>query len=113
MKVSDLLNAKSHVESLIKKEMDVASALEVARFAKEAAEEYREFETKRIELVRKFGTQKEDGSFVVDDPEKREKCQKGIDKLINKEVKVSPIDTELCKFVISPADIIAFSNIYE
>ena len=112
MKVSDLLNSKQYIEELLKKEMGLASAMEVIRFAKDVSGEFAEFEEKRVALVKKFGTQKEDGNFVVEDTSQKEKCQKGIDKLLNKEVKFSGLDKSICDFKTVPSELIRFEFLY-
>jgi hypothetical protein len=112
MKVSEILNAKAHLESILQKEMCLSAALEVARFAKEASAEINTFETKRVELVKKFGTEKEGGSFIVEDEDGKVKFQKALEKILNKEVDIKKIDST-CDIDVKPSEVINFSYLYE
>ena len=99
MKVSDVVEAMKMLDGIAKKEMYGAGALEFANFAYELIMISKEFETKRLELIKKYGEViEEDGTkrFQVL-PDNEKKFKTAVKKLLNKNqlyVNLSEIDDE-------------------
>jgi hypothetical protein len=114
MKVGILLNIKPLFEQLLSKEMDIASAYEIAKFARPMAEHLNALDAKRIELVKKFGEQQENGAFSVTDEKKKEKFTKAFEKLLNEEVDIEPLDPRVLKVgPVKIQDVLALMPIFK
>ena len=91
MKVVDIINLRPHLEKFAEKEMNIDSAIMLARPLRQVVSICNTFEQSRLALVKKFGEVKEDGSVEVISPAEKVLFQQAIEELIDEEVRIDRI----------------------
>jgi len=114
MKRGLLLNLKPILEKFLEKEMGADSALTLINFSRKFSDFYTELENERIELVKKYGEQREDGGYEVLDEEKKEKFAKAFNKALSKEIDLELLDVNDFKSLrITPVEFSQFVHLFK
>ena len=112
MKVVDIINIKPLVEKLAEKEMDVESAIAVAKTLRQISIIANAFEQKRLALVKEFGEVKEDGSIEVIDEEKKVLFQKTLEQDLVVDKEIEKMNAGLLGFSVTPLEVINILPIF-
>ena len=67
LKITDIINSVSTLKELMSKPLKSRVAYKVARLAREVENEYRLYDEKRVDLIKKFANHDENGELVVDE----------------------------------------------
>jgi hypothetical protein len=113
MKVSELIAIRPQVEKIAQKEMDMQSALVIAKFTRTMLEAIQEFEKKRADLFEKYGEKPDESGNIVVKEENKTKFQNAIKRALGKNIKIEPIDTKKLGLVIAPADLINCLSVFK
>ena len=112
MKVVDILNLKPHVEKLAEKEMDIDSAVTLAKTLRQIVVVANAFEQKRLVLVKEFGEAKEDGSMEVVDEEKKGLFQKALEQVLIEDKEIDKVNSGLLSVTVTPLEVINILPIF-
>ena len=112
MKVVDILNLKPHVEKLAEKEMDIESAVILAKTLRQIVIIANVFEQKRLALVKEFGEAKEDGSMEVVDEEKKILFQKALEQVLIEDKEIDKVNSGLLSVTVTPLEVINILPIF-
>ena len=109
MKISllNIVNSKNTLEKLASLSLPIKVAYRVSKLLSKVSSEFKDFEDSRIKLIRKFGTEKDDGNIEVSE-ENKVKFFAEMNELLNEEVELSFAPLELNSFPesceLSPAE---------
>lgn len=114
MKLSDIVVARPIVEKLANKEMYAASAMEFAEWSREVLTAIQEFEAKRADWFKKYGEENPEkpGEWKIKE-ENIDKFKRALDRALNKESDIKPFNLSESDVMVSPADIINYTNLFE
>lgn len=84
--ISNILQARTAIETLTKAALPAKKSYEITKLLKALTVEFEAFEAARVEAVKRYGTEAEDGSFTVD-PSNQE-FVKEINELVTTEITV-------------------------
>ena len=114
VKISDLINSTETLQKLSQKDFKAKLAWSIARLLKAAEAEIQEFNTARMNLIKKYGEKDENGELITDD---KGNCKiendvltefsEELNELINTDVEINAnkIDIELLTDIdFTPSD---------
>ena len=67
LKISDIINSVSTLKELMGKSLKSRVAYKVARLAREVENEYKLYDEKRIDLIKKYANHDENGELILDE----------------------------------------------
>jgi len=89
MELNEIVNGLESVKKLMASDLSIVTSYKLSKLAKKINEEFKDFEEKRIELIKKYGEEVKDkqGQYKIDSPEKVKLFNEELDKLLKLKVK--------------------------
>lgn len=109
IKLKQILEAVEPLKILLNKELPIKASYRLGRLKSAIESELNQFDTERQKLIKKYGREKDDGSYFVDESDKDnyDKFLTEINQLLDVDIEInySPIDISIideCR--ISPSN---------
>lgn len=112
--IGNILQARSAIETLTKAPLSAKKSYEIAKMLKALTVEFESFEAARVDAVKRYGVEQEDGNFSVD-PNNQDFI-KEINELVGSEISIDRDPIDLSAFVeqinLSVAEILSLEPFF-
>lgn len=112
MKLRELVPVRGVIEKLASKEYELETSLVFAKFTRQILEKLQTFDILRSNMINKYGTKDSEGGVQIK-PEFQETFKSEMEKILDQEVQIEPLDVSKVNMKVAPADLINILNLFK